>query len=74
MWHVPDHLLLDWFAEDTRTKSDERSQRHCCGRAGVVQFDDVEVVVVIQGFDGCTDLSGVRFEVIEADLHGFLRL
>jgi hypothetical protein len=45
------HLLLDRLPEDARAKGHERCQGHRRGRAGVVEFDNVQVVVVIPSLD-----------------------
>ena len=42
-----DHLLLERLAQDAGTEGHERRQRHRRRRAGVVQLDDVQVIVVV---------------------------
>ena len=54
-------------------KGYERRQGHGVRRPGVVQFDDVQVVIVVARLDRGADPVGVRLEVIEADLDRFLR-
>ena len=67
-----DHLLLERLAQDAGAEGHERRQGHGRRRPGVVQLDDVQVVVVVAGLDRGADPAGVGLEVVEADLDGFL--
>ena len=67
-----DHLLLERLAQDARAEGDEGRQRHGRRRPGVVQLDDVQVVVVVARLDRGADPAGVRLEVVEPDLDRLL--
>ena len=73
---LPRTTICDWSgfprtAEQRATKV-ERVIAVCW--AGVVQFDDMQVVVVVASLDRGADVCGIRLEVVEADFDRLLRL
>ena len=67
--HAPQdhHLRLDRFAQETGAQGHKGGEGHGRGRPRVVQFDDVQMVVMVTGFDRGADVRGVGLEVVEAD-------
>jgi hypothetical protein len=63
------HLRLDRLAQRSGAQRHKRRQRHGSGRSGIVELDDMKVVVVVAALDGGADPVDVCLEVVEPNLN-----
>ena len=68
---MPVALLLDRLGQRSGTQGDKCRQRHRRGGTRIVELDDMEMVVVITGFNRRAHAVNVGLEVVESDLDRF---